>query len=107
MCLGNTFKAVAFLALVVGIYWIVNGALDLVSGLANRDLPHRWLTVAMGAFGIGAGALVLLYPGISLLTLAWVLGAWLIVLGLMEIVASFQLRSSEGGGRPLAGGFAR
>jgi uncharacterized membrane protein HdeD (DUF308 family) len=36
---------------------------------------------------------VLVWPGISLLTLAVVLGVWLLVLGIMEIVIAFQLRS--------------
>jgi len=35
---------------------------------------------------------VLFQPGISLVTLAWMLGIWLIVYGTMEIVASFSVR---------------
>jgi uncharacterized membrane protein HdeD (DUF308 family) len=35
---------------------------------------------------------VLVYPGISLLTLALVLGFWLLLYGIMEIVAAFRLR---------------
>jgi uncharacterized membrane protein HdeD (DUF308 family) len=37
---------------------------------------------------------VLVYPGISLLTLALVLGFWLLVYGIMEIVAAFRLRQA-------------
>ena len=33
-------------------------------------------------------------PAISLVTLAWVLGIWLIVYGTMEIIASFGLRKA-------------
>ena len=36
---------------------------------------------------------VLVYPGISLITLAVVLGVWLLVFGVMEIVLAFRLRS--------------
>jgi uncharacterized membrane protein HdeD (DUF308 family) len=36
---------------------------------------------------------VLVWPDISLVTLAVVLGIWLLVLGLMEVVLAFQLRS--------------
>ncbi len=35
---------------------------------------------------------MLFQPAISLVTLAWVLGIWLIVYGTMEIVASFSVR---------------
>ena len=41
---------------------------------------------------ITAGIVVLIYPGISLVSLAVVLGVWLIVYGAMGIVSAFQLR---------------
>ena len=41
-----------------------------------------------------AGLLVLVYPGISLLTLAVVLSVWLLVLGLMEITLAIRARSA-------------
>jgi len=108
LCLRDLFQTIQILVLILGIYWIVNGVLDSFGGLANRDLPNRWVTVLTGALGFGAGVLVLIYPGLSLLTLTWILGAWLIVLGMMEVLGAMQLRTltGEGGGRPLAGGFA-
>jgi len=36
---------------------------------------------------------VLVYPAPSLLVLALVLGIWLLVFGIMEIVAAFRIRS--------------
>ena len=42
------------------------------------------------AFGI---VTVLVYPAPSLLVLALVLGIWLLVFGIMEIVAAFRIRS--------------
>jgi len=36
---------------------------------------------------------VLAYPGISLVTLAVVLGVWLLVFGIMEVTLAFRLRS--------------
>ncbi len=48
--------------------------------------------IFIGIPGFVAGLVVLLQPAISLTTLAWVLGIWLIVYGAMEIVASFSVR---------------
>jgi uncharacterized membrane protein HdeD (DUF308 family) len=47
---------------------------------------------------------VLSYPGLSLLTLSVVLGIWLLVYGVMEIVASFRLRklAPQSDSRPMA-----
>jgi uncharacterized membrane protein HdeD (DUF308 family) len=44
-------------------------------------------------FGIQLVVAGMVYPGISLLTLAVVLGVWLVVLGIMEIVLAFRLRA--------------
>ena len=46
-----------------------------------------------GGVVVVAGVVVLVYPGISLATLAVVLGFWLLVYGIMEIVLAFRLRS--------------
>jgi uncharacterized membrane protein HdeD (DUF308 family) len=83
------------LALVVllGIYWIVNGTIEIFAALSHRDLPDRGWTVAMGALSVVAGIIVLVYPGLSLYGLAVILGIWLAVFGVMEIVAAFRLRS--------------
>ena len=46
----------------------------------------------MAVLSIMAGIIVLIYPGPGLLTLSIVLGIWLLVCGVMEIVAAFRLR---------------
>ena len=46
----------------------------------------------MGILGIVAGLVVLMYPGPSLWALTLVVGIWLIVLGVAEIVGAFRLR---------------
>jgi uncharacterized membrane protein HdeD (DUF308 family) len=56
-------------------------------------MQGRGWTVVLGLLSIAAGIVVLVWPGISLVTLAVVLGIWLVILGVMEIVLAFQLRS--------------
>jgi uncharacterized membrane protein HdeD (DUF308 family) len=82
------------LALVVllGIFWVVNGTIELFTSLSHREMPNRGWTAAMGVLSVLAGIIVLIYPGPSLLTLSVVLGIWLLVYGLMEIMAAFRLR---------------
>ncbi len=50
----------------------------------------------MGVLSILAGIVVLAYPGITLVTLALVLGVWLIIYGVMEIGLAFRVRSALG-----------
>ena len=82
------------LALIVllGIFWVVNGTIELFTALSQRGLPQRGWIAAMGVLSILAGIIVLIYPGESLLTLSIVLGIWLLIYGAMEIATAFRLR---------------
>jgi uncharacterized membrane protein HdeD (DUF308 family) len=82
------------LALILGIFWIVSGAVELFTALSHRQLAHRGWNAVMGIVSVLAGIVVLVYPGISLLVLAVVLGIWLIVFGAMQIMVAFRIRSS-------------
>jgi uncharacterized membrane protein HdeD (DUF308 family) len=91
--LRHILVTVATLALLLGIFWIVNGAIEVFTALSHRAMRGRGWTVFMGGLSVVAGVVVLVYPGISLLTLAVVLGVWLLVYGVMEIMLAFRLRS--------------
>ena len=82
------------LTVFLGIYWIVSGVIEIFTSLSHREIPHRGWTVAMGALSVVAGLIVLAYPGLTLVGLAVILGVWLIIYGVMGIVAAFRLRSA-------------
>lgn len=81
------------LALLLGIFWIVSGTVELFTALAHRGMRGRGWTAAMGVLSVLAGIVVLAYPGISLLVLAVVLSVWLLVFGAMQITLAFRIRS--------------
>ena len=91
--LRNVLVTIAALALLLGIFWIVNGAVEVFAALSHRGMQGRGWTIFMGLLSVVAGVVVLVYPAISLATLAVVLGFWLLVYGIMEIVLAFRLRS--------------
>jgi uncharacterized membrane protein HdeD (DUF308 family) len=95
------------LALVVflGIYWIVSGTIDIFTALSHHGLPERGWTVVMGLLSILAGLIVLAVPGLSLVSLAVILGVWLLIFGVMQITLAFRIRRGAGGQR--SGGWAR
>jgi uncharacterized membrane protein HdeD (DUF308 family) len=92
--LRHVLLTVAALALLLGIFWIVNGAVEVFTALSHRAMQGRGWTIFMGLLSVVAGVVVLVYPAISLATLAVVLGFWLLVFGIMEIVLAFRLRSA-------------
>jgi uncharacterized membrane protein HdeD (DUF308 family) len=90
----HVYVTLLALALLLGIFWIINGATELFMALSHRGMPNRGWTGVLGVISIIAGIIVLAYPGISLVTLAVVLSIWLLVLGVMEIVLAFRIRSA-------------
>ena len=81
------------LALLLGIFWIVSGTVELFTALSHREMQGRGWTAFMGILSIVSGIVVLAYPGISLLVLAVVLSIWLLVFGVLQISLAFRLRS--------------
>lgn len=64
------------------------GPVGLLGGLGKS---WGWV-LGFGILSILAGIIVLAWPGITLFTLAVILGVWLVVLGFLQIAASFRLR---------------
>jgi uncharacterized membrane protein HdeD (DUF308 family) len=84
------------LALLLGIFWVANGAVELFAALSHREMPHRGWTSVVGTLSILAGIVLLAYPGISLTVLAVIVSVWLLLLGIMEISMAFRIRSALG-----------
>lgn len=84
------------LAVLLGIFWIVSGAVEVFMALSHREMRHRGWNSVLGAISVLAGIVVLAIPGISLLVLAVVLSVWLVVLGVMQISIAVRIRSLGG-----------
>lgn len=89
----HVLVTLAALALLLGIFWVVSGTVELFTALSHREMRGRGWTAFMGALSVLAGVVVLVYPAISLLTLAVILGVWLLIYGVMEVILAFRLRS--------------
>jgi len=91
--LRHVLITIVALALLLGIFWVVNGTTELFTAISQRELPSRGWNIFSGILGIIAGFILLVYPAISVLTLAIVVSVWLIVYGMMLISVGFQMRS--------------
>jgi uncharacterized membrane protein HdeD (DUF308 family) len=81
------------LTVFLGIFWVVNGIIDIFSALAHRTMPARGWALLMGVLSTLAGIIVLAFPGLTLLGLAVILGCWLLIFGILETITAFRLRS--------------
>ena len=91
LCLRNILQTVAALAILVGIFWLVAGIIDVIGGLSPGSVHSRGWRLLTGALGIIAGIAVLAYPGISLAALVALFGIWLLLYGALAIGTGFAL----------------
>jgi uncharacterized membrane protein HdeD (DUF308 family) len=85
--------AVLLLAIWIGVGFFFRGIAELATAISFRDLPGRGWHIFFGVVCIAAGAIVLVWPFDSIVMLAYVTGAWLVVIGIFEIVAALSTRS--------------
>lgn len=76
------------LALLYGVYALVDGALAIWFGVGSR----AWALVLFGLLGIAVGILSVYVPWATAVGLLYVIGAWAILRGIFEIVTAVQLR---------------
>jgi uncharacterized membrane protein HdeD (DUF308 family) len=83
----------AVLILLYGAYALVDGVIALAAAFtgAAKPVPTWWL-VLVGLFGIAAGLVTFLWPGVTALVLIIFIGAWAIAHGIFEIVGAIKLR---------------
>ncbi|HME74659.1 MAG TPA: HdeD family acid-resistance protein [Mycobacterium sp.] len=84
--------AVLLLAIWVGVGFVLQGVAETGTAISYRDLPGRGWYIFFGVVSILAGVVVLGWPFDSIAILAYVTGAWLVVIGILEIVAALYTR---------------
>ncbi len=83
---------IAFVGLIIGITWIIQGLTALIGGIAGGVREGRAWWIAFGVISVIAGIVVVSAPVTSLNVLAVLVGIWLIVMGALEVTAGFFLR---------------
>ena len=84
--------SLAALVLLFGAYAFADGVLSIVSAVRRRGADRWWLLLLQGIVGIAAGIVTLLWPGITALSLLFVIAAWALVGGALQIAAAIRLR---------------
>jgi uncharacterized membrane protein HdeD (DUF308 family) len=93
------------IAVVFGIYAIVDGVLDMAFAWRRAHEGRRWgWLVFEGLVGIGAGIAALAWPGLTAMVLLTLIAVWAIVTGVAEIAAAIRLRRHIQGEWMLASG---
>jgi uncharacterized membrane protein HdeD (DUF308 family) len=86
------------LAIVIGVWAIVDGVFDIVEAIRHRGSSSMALRIVLGAVSILFGILVLAWPGMSLGILVIFVGVWAIIIGILQIMASVRHRAVPNSG---------
>ncbi|EGD57132.1 HdeD family acid-resistance protein [Gordonia neofelifaecis] len=90
----NIESAVILLAIWVGISWIFRGVAELSVFMDSASgLPGRGWGIFLAIVTVVAGGILIIWPISSVATLTVVAGIMLVVVGVVEIIEAFALRS--------------
>jgi len=87
---------VRVLVLLYGAYALIDGIFALIVAFAGweRDTPWGAALLLEGIVGITIGAITFIWPGITALVLLYLIAAWAILTGVLEVAAAVRLRSA-------------
>jgi len=90
--------ALATVALLFAAWAVVSGVSQLAAGWRVAEARGRsWPFLLAGAVAVIAGVLAVLYTGITILYLILLLGAWILISGVMEVYTAWKIRDEVTG----------
>ncbi len=93
LLLLDPLQTLTFMSWFFGLAVLAVGVSDFVG--AVRAPRHRWWRLARGALGAAAGLLLVMSPDVTLRLLVLITCVWLIVYGVIGIIAAIVLRHEQ------------
>jgi len=95
MFLARPGLSLASVILLFGVLAIVYGIGLVLEGIMGRA-ESRAGAIAAGVLGVIVGIVALVWPGLTSLTLLYIIAAWAIITGLTDIAAAFMAGKTGG-----------
>jgi uncharacterized membrane protein HdeD (DUF308 family) len=90
LCLRAPLQTVIVLGLLLGLIWTITGIVEIVHAFTGEKGSSRWWLLLSGLLSVIAGIILIVYPGESLVVLAWVMGVLFVVYGIIMIIQGFM-----------------
>ena len=92
--LRHPFDTVVVLATLLGVVWVVGGAIELMTAVVDGSHHDRWLMLFSGLLSVAAGVIVIAWPAPTVTVIAWISGIYLVISGILIGVVALRLRSA-------------
>jgi uncharacterized membrane protein HdeD (DUF308 family) len=94
LALRNLLVSLGVVITLIGLMWLIGGIVELISVFSHRG--DRTLRVVLGGLSILGGLVVLVWPDLSLVALVYVTGAWMLIMGLVQVALVLWVRRAAG-----------
>lgn len=99
ICLGiyiffNPDNMHSFLGILLAVFIFVQALLDLIMASYAEASNDKTITVFLGIVGLIAGFIVLLNPGLAAAATVWIIGAYILVHGIMIEIYAFRIKDN-------------
>jgi uncharacterized membrane protein HdeD (DUF308 family) len=95
LCLRHPVQTLLVIGILLGVWWVVSGVIDVVGALVSPVQGRRAWDVVTGVISILAGGFLLVNPKLSLGVLVVVICVWLFLIGGIALFTAFKLRSEQ------------
>ncbi|MFE1548211.1 HdeD family acid-resistance protein [Streptomyces sp. NPDC058718] len=92
-CFRGAMQSTLLLALWIGIGWLFRGITQTVAAASDSAMPARGWQIFLGVVSAIAGVVLIVSPLESAAVLTVLVGVWLLVVGVVEAVTAFVIRS--------------
>jgi len=80
----------ATLVIVIGAFLIAAGIFLMLGGVMGKEMKGaKWIVVLEGLLALIVGILFVVLPGMSLVAIIYLFAAWLLIMGVLELVGGF------------------
>jgi uncharacterized membrane protein HdeD (DUF308 family) len=99
ICLRNLLGSIALLASVIGIMWVIGGVIEMIAAFSRGSGWGKVGGLILGLASMIVGFVLLVWPQQSLTVIVWVVGLWLLAIGVIQLVLAFTAHRAGRTGR--------
>jgi uncharacterized membrane protein HdeD (DUF308 family) len=96
LALANPLATGFATGLLLGFLLVVYGVMAIAAGFSALAGHARWIELLLGLIAVLAGVFTLFMPHVGAVTLVWMIGAWLLIAGIVEVIHALQAARDRG-----------